>query len=55
MPTPKGWTSADVAKRDKCAQDLIDQGKDKSNAYAICTAMVDKTRAKRARGSSAAQ
>jgi hypothetical protein len=43
MPKPKGWSDAQLTKRDKCVEDLVAQGKDKSNAYAICTAMVNKT------------
>ena len=31
-----------LQKRDKCVQDLLAAGHDKSSAYAICTAMVDK-------------
>lgn len=44
MPKPKGWSDADLKKRDDCVESLKKQGKDESNAYAICTAMVNKTK-----------
>lgn len=43
MPTPKGWRKEGVVKRDRCAQHLMKRGTSKSSAYAICTAMVEKT------------
>ena len=42
MPKPKGWSDAMLQKRDKCVQDLLAKGYQKSKAYAICTAAQEK-------------
>jgi hypothetical protein len=40
MPKPKGWSNAQLARRDRCVKHLIAKGKPEKNAYAICTASI---------------
>ena len=40
MPKPKGWTSAQLARRDRCVEKLKASGKAEKSAYAICTASI---------------
>lgn len=43
MPKPKGYSDADLKRRDDCVTKLKAKGVSESSAYAICTASVNKT------------
>ena len=47
MPKPKGWSQAQLQRRDRCVADLKAKGKPTSNAYAICTAAIGASKGKR--------
>lgn len=58
MPKPEGWSDADLAKRDRCVDDLTREGvpagktpeqkerTPKERVFAICTVAVEKHRRK---------
>ncbi len=50
MPRPKGWTEAQLAKRDRIAKALREQGTEEGRSYAIATAAVERGRRKGGKG-----